>query len=178
MSHPGEYGPCGCDPKKVFELADWDAAAESLDAVEEREVRDHLTRCQECRELYERELGLNACLSSLDFSGVGSRSVHRGVAMALPTRSVGGRIMWGLLAAVLLVTALASLEFEAAQPVMLTMGILGAFWALIFSSVEMFNAMVDAAGLTLLLLLILGTLADVLIALAVVLSRRRRAQEA
>lgn len=86
--------------------------------------------------------------------------------------------MWGLLAAVLLVTALASLEFEAAQPVMLTMSILGAFWALISSSVEVLNAIVDAAGLTLLLLLILGTLADVLIALAVVLSRRRRAQEA
>lgn len=178
MSHPGESGPRGCDPEKVFELVDRDAAVESLDAGEEREVRDHLAHCQECRELYERELGLNACLGSLDFSRAGWRSVHRGVAMALPTRSLGGRIMWGLLAAVLLVTALASLEFEAAQPVMLTMSILGAFWALISSSVEVLNAIVDAAGLTLLLLLILGTLADVLIALAVVLSRRRRAQEA
>lgn len=178
MNHPGEYGHCGCDPKKVFELADRDAVMESLDAGEEREVRDHLARCQECRELYERELGLNDCLGSLDFSRTDLQSVHRGVAMALPTRSAVGRIMWGLLGAVLLVTALASLEFEAAQPVVLTMGILGAFWALISSSVEVLNAIVDAAGLTLLLLLVLGTLADILIALAVFLSRRRRAQEA
>ncbi len=177
MNHPGEAGPRSCDPEKVFELADREAA-ESLDAGEEREVRDHLARCGECRELYERELDLNAFLGSLDFSRAGSRSVHRGVAMALPTRSAGGRIIWGLLGAVLLVTALASLEFEATQPVMLAMGILGAFWALISSSVEVVTAIVDAAGLTILLLLVLGGLADVLIALAVVLSRRRRAQEA
>ena len=178
MSYPGEYGPRGCDPEKVFELADRGAVAESLDAGEEREVRNHLARCHECRELYERELGLNACLGSLDFSWTDLRSVHRGVAMALPTRSTVGRIMWGLFAAMLLVTALASLEFEAAQPVVLTMGILGAFLALISGSVEVLSAIVDAAGLTLLLLLVLGTLADVLIAFAVVLSRRRRAQEA
>ncbi len=177
MNHPGKAGPRGCDPEKVFELADRDAA-ESLDAREEWEVRDHLARCGECRELYERELDLSAFLGSLDFSRASSRSVHRGVAMALPTRSAGGRIIWGLLAAVLLVTALASLEFEATQPVMLAMGILSAFWALISSSVEVVTAIVDAAGLTILLLLVLGGLADVLIALAVVLSRRRRAQEA
>ncbi len=178
MNHPGEAGPRGCDPEKVFELADRDAAVESLDAGEEREPRDHLTRCRECRELYERELDLNAFLGSLDCSRAGSRSVHRGVAMALPTRLAGGRIIWGLLAAVLLVAALASLEIEASQAVMLTMGILGVFWALIYSSVEVLNAVVDAAGLTILLLLVLGALADILIALAVVLSRRRRAQEA
>jgi hypothetical protein len=178
MNHPGETGPRGCDPEKVFELADRGAAVESLDAGEEREVRYHLARCRECRELYERELGLNDCLSALDFSRAGSRSVHRGVAMALPTRSAGGRIIWGLLAAFLLVAALASLELEASQAVMLAMGILGAFWAFISSSVEVLNAVVDAAGLTILLLLVLGALADILIALAVVLSRRRRAQEA
>ena len=178
MNHPGEADPRVCDPEKVFELADQDAAAESLEAWEERELRNHLARCHVCRELYERELDLNAFLNSLDFSQVGSRSVHRGVAMSLPTRSAGGRVMWGLLAAVLLVTALSSLEIEAAQPIMLSMGILGSFWALVSSSVEVLNAIVDAAGLTVLLLLVLGGLADVLIALAVVFSRRRRAQEA
>lgn len=86
--------------------------------------------------------------------------------------------MWGLLAVVLLLAALSSLELEAAQPIMLSMGILGAFWALISSSVEVLIAIVDAAGLTILLLLVLGALADLLIALAVVFSRRRRAQEA
>ncbi len=86
--------------------------------------------------------------------------------------------MWGLLAVVLLLAAFSSLELEAAQPIMLSMGILGAFWALISSSVEVLIAIVDAAGLTILLLLVLGALADLLIALAVVFSRRRRAQEA
>jgi hypothetical protein len=177
MSHPGESDPRVCNPEKVFELADQDAAAESLEVGEERELRNHLARCRECRELYERELDLNAFLSSLDFQA-GSRSVHRGVAMSLPTRSAGGRVMWGLLAVVLLLAALSSLELEAAQPIMLSMGILGAFWALISSSVEVLIAIVDAAGLTILLLLVLGALADLLIALAVVFSRRRRAQEA
>ena len=177
MSHLGEADPRVCNPEKVFELADQDAAAESLEVGEERELRNHLARCRECRELYERELDLNAFLSSLDFQA-GSRSVHRGVAMSLPTRSAGGRVMWGLLAVVLLLAALSSLELEAAQPIMLSMGILGAFWALISSSVEVLIAIVDAAGLTILLLLVLGALADLLIALAVVFSRRRRAQEA
>jgi hypothetical protein len=177
MSHPGEADPRVCNPEKVFELADQDAAAESLEVGEERELRNHLARCRECRELHERELDLNAFLSSLDFQA-GSRSVHRGVAMSLPTRSAGGRVMWGLLAVVLLLAALSSLELEAAQPIMLSMGILGAFWALISSSVEVLIAIVDAAGLTILLLLVLGALADLLIALAVVFSRRRRAQEA
>ena len=177
MSHPGEADPRVCNPEKVFELADQDAAAESLEVGEERELRNHLARCRECRELYERELDLNAFLSSLDFQA-GSRSVHRGVAMSLPTRSAGGRVMWGLLAVVLLLAALSSLELEAAQPIMLSMGILGAFWALISSSVEVLIAIVDAAGFTILLLLVLGALADLLIALAVVFSRRRRAQEA
>jgi hypothetical protein len=177
MSHPGEADPRVCNPEKVFELADQDAAAESLEVGEERELRNHLARCRECRELYERELDLNAFLSSLDFQA-GSRSVHRGVAMSLPTRSAGGRVMWGLLAVVLLLAALSSLELEAAQPIMLSMGILGAFWALISSSVEVLIAIVDAAGLTILFLLVLGALADLLIALAVVFSRRRRAQEA
>ncbi len=178
MNRPGEADPRVCDPEKVFELADQDASAESLEVGEERELRDHLAQCRECRELYERELGLNAFLGSLDFSRLGSRSVHKGVAMSLPTRSAGGRIMWALLAAVLLVAALSSLELEAAQPVMLSMSILGVFWAFISSSVEVLNAIVDAAGLTVLLLLVLGGLADILIALAVVFSRRRRAQEA
>lgn len=177
MSHPGEADPRVCNPEKVFELADQDAAAESLEVGEERELRNHLARCRECRELYERELDLNAFLNSLDFQA-GSRSVHRGVAMSLPTRSAGGRVMWGLLAVVLLLAALSSLELEAAQPIMLSMGILGAFWALISSSVEVLIAIVDAAGLTILLLLVLGALADLLIALAVVFSWRRRAQEA
>src|SRR4028119_9907 len=177
MSHPGEADPRVCNPEKVFELADQDAAAESLEVGEERELRNHLARCRECRELYERELDLNAFLSSLDFQA-GSWSVHRGVAMSLPTRSAGGRVMWGLLAVVLLLAALSSLELEPAQPIMLSMGILGAFWALISSSVEVLIAIVDAAGFTILLLLVLGALADLLIALAVVFSRRRRAQEA
>lgn len=98
--------------------------------------------------------------------------------MALPTRSAGARLVWGLLAAMLLVSALVSVELEATEPVILAMSILGTFGALISSSAEVLRAVLDAAGPTILLLLVLGALADVVIALAVVLSRRRRAQEA
>ena len=37
---------CGCDPEKVFELADG-----GLNIEQEREVREHLASCPGCREL-------------------------------------------------------------------------------------------------------------------------------
>lgn len=147
-------------------------------AGEEREVRDHLARCDGCRELYEKEIELNAYLGSLELSRVGSRSVSRGVAMALPTRSAGRRVAWGSLAIVLLVASAISLGVEGVEPVILAMGVLGTCWAMVSGSAEALRAVLDAAGPTILLLLILGAVADVLIALVVFLGRRRRAQEA
>ncbi len=166
--------PCACDPEKVFELADG-----SLDSGREREVRGHLASCDGCRELYERELDLNAFLSSLDFSRTRPRSVCQGVAMALPTRPAKVRILWGLLAGALLVAALVSLELNGAQPVILAMNILGACWGLVAGSADVAHAVLAAAGTTILLALALGALIDILIALAVVsVSRGRRAREA
>lgn len=167
-------GPCSCDHEKVFELADG-----SLSLAQQSDTREHVASCPECRELYERELGLNAYLSSLDFSEMRSRSVCQGVAMALPTRPARVRILWGLLAAALLVAALITLELDGAEPVLLAMSLLGACWGVILSSAGVARAVFAAAGSTILLMLALGALMDVLIALAVVaVSRGRRAREA
>lgn len=170
----GASGPCSCDPEKVFELSDG-----SLSLNEQSVTREHVASCPECRELYERELGLNAYLSSFDLSEIFSRSVCQEVAMALPTRSAKVRILWGLLAAALLVAALITLELDGAEPVLLTMSLLGACWGVVLSSAGVARAVFAAAGSTILLMLALGALMDVLIALAVVtVSRGRRAREA
>ena len=171
MNPPHGYG---CDPEKVFELADG-----GLSAEQGREIRAHLTRCPECEKLYERERDLNTFLSSLDYSTVCARSVSRGVAMALPTRSIGARLLWGLLAGALLIAALVSLELNGTEPVILAMSTLSACWGFIAGSAELLRAVLAAAGTTILLVLALGALADILIALAVVSLRRgRRAREA
>jgi hypothetical protein len=170
-------GPCrgACDPEKVFELAEG-----NLETDQEREVREHLASCAGCQERYERELYLNAYLSSLDVSRLcSSRSVCQGVAMALPTRPAKVRIMWGLLASALLVAALVSLELNGTEPVTLAMSALGTCWGLVAGSAHVARAVFAAAGTTILLALALGALTDVLIALAVVsVSRGRRAREA
>ncbi len=187
MSHsggpagPGEtgLGPCSCDPEEVFELADERVGPEGLDPERRREIRKHLASCSWCRELYERELGLNAFLGSLDLSTGLSRSVSQGVAMALPTRSSGARILWSLLAGVLLVVAFVSSEFIGMEFMILLMSILGACWGFVAGSVDVAHAVFAAAGPTILLVLALGALADILIALVVVsFSRGRRAREA
>jgi hypothetical protein len=170
-------GPCrdACDPEKVFELAEG-----NLETDQEREVREHLASCAGCQERYERELDLNAYLSSLDVSRLcSSRSVCQGVAMALPTRPAKVRILWGFLASALLVAALVSLELNGTEPVILAMSALGTCWGLIAGSVHVARAVFAAASTTILLALALGALTDVLIALAVVsVSRGRRAREA
>ena len=170
-------GPCrdACDPEKVFELTEG-----NLETDQEREVREHLASCAGCQEWYERELDLNAYLSSLDVSRLcSSRSVCQGVAMALPTRPVKVRILWGLLASALLVAALVSLELNGTEPVILAMSALGTCWGLIAGSAHVARAVFAAAGTTILLALALGALTDLIIALVVVsVSRGRRAREA
>jgi hypothetical protein len=175
---PGGLGPCGCDPEKVFELADGTGGWEGLDPERERELREHLACCPGCRDLYERELDLSASLGSLDlFAARFPRSVSQGVAMALPTRSAGARVLWGLLAGFLLVAALVSLNFNGTEPVILTMSVLGLFWGFVAGSANVARAVFDAAGPIILLVLALGALADLLIALVVLAaSRNRRAR--
>jgi anti-sigma factor RsiW len=158
----------GCDPEKVFELADG-----GLSVDKEREVRAHLSTCPGCRELYKRERDLSAFLGSLDFSRVHSRSVCQSVAMALPTRPLGARVLWGLLAGTLLVAALVSLELNGTEPVILAVSILSACWGITVGSAEVTRAVFSAAGTTILLALALGALADVLIALTVVFVKNR-----
>ncbi len=169
-----EHGPNHCDHELVFELADGgldDRAADPL--------RVHLERCPECRELYERELELNAYLSSADFPEPRSCSVHRGVAMALPTRSLSARLLWAALAATLLALAFVYLELNGAQPLIVAAGVLAAGWGLVLGSADVAQTLLAAAGSTILLVLAVGGLADLLIALAFVsVHRRRRAREA
>lgn len=173
----GPEGPAvrSCDPEKVFELADG-----GLDPEQQREIKAHLASCQGCRELYERELGLNACLNSLDLSGMRfSGSVCQAVAMALPTRSARVRLLWGLLAAILLVVALASLRFNGTEPVILVMSTLGTCWGFVAGAAKVAHSIFAAAGTIILLVLAVGALVDVCIALVVLfVSRNRRAREA
>ena len=171
---PEEFDPRGCDPEKVFELADgW------IGPEQGQEIKVHLASCRGCRELYERELVLNAFLNSLDPSGMGSRSVCQAVAMALPTRSVRVRILWGLLAGTFLVVALVSLRFNGTEPVILAMSTLGMCWGFVAGAAKVAHSVFAAAGSTILLVLAAGALADVFIALVVLfVSRNRRAREA
>ncbi|HEX2097892.1 MAG TPA: hypothetical protein VHF46_02400 [Rubrobacteraceae bacterium] len=175
-AYPGEFGPC--DPEKVFEFADM--GSEGFDPEQEQIMREHLTFCMECRELYERELNLNAFLNSLDFSEVCFvRSISQHVAMALPTRSTWVRIFWGLIASALLVTAFVSLKSNGTEPIILAMSTLGACWGFVAGSAKVAHSALAAAGPILLLVLASGALADLLIVLVVLaVGRKRRVREA
>ncbi|MDP9456751.1 MAG: hypothetical protein CYG60_16035 [Actinobacteria bacterium] len=166
--------PSACDHELVFELADGGLEGETAASL-----RGHLQRCPECRELYERELDLNAYLSSLTFPEPRSCSVHRGVAMALPTRSLSARLLWAALALTLLGLVFVYLELNGAQPLIFAAGVLAAGWGLVLGSTDVAHTLLAAAGSTILLVLAVGALVDLLIALAFVsVHRRRRAREA
>lgn len=171
------YGGSGfdpCDHERVFELADGGLEGEAA-----REVRSHLERCPPCRELYEREVELNSYLNSLDFPAARSCSVHRGVAMALPTRSPVSRLLWAALAASLLLLALVYTGLNGTEPVILAASTLAACWGFVSGSADVVRAVFAAAGPTVLLVLGFGALVDLLIATAyVAVSRGRRAREA
>lgn len=168
MSRPG--GP-RCDPERVFELADGGLSPEA-----EREVRDHVDRCPNCRELYKEELTLSACIGSL---AVGeSRSVCREVAMALPTRLVGGRILWAGLAMALLGAVSLALSLDGTNPAALAVDSVVAFWGFVSGLAEVAEAFLVAAGPALLVALGVGAVVDLLIAGVVFSVSRRRAREA
>jgi anti-sigma factor RsiW len=168
MSRPG--GPC-CDPERLFELADGGLSPEA-----EREVRDHVGRCPACMELYREELDLSASIGSL---AVGpTRSVCREVAMALPTRLVGGRILWAGLAVMLLGVVSLALSFDGTNPAALAVDAVVAFWGFVSGLAEVAEAFLAAAGPALLVALGVGAVVDLLIAGVVVSVSRRRAREA
>jgi hypothetical protein len=174
-AHPGEFAPC--NPEKVFEFAD--RGSEGFDPEQKQKMREHLACCAECRELYERELSLNAFLASLDLAEVcACRSISQHVVMALPTRSTWVRIFWGLIASVLLVTAFVSLKSNGTEPIILVASTVGACWGFVAGSAKVAHSVFATAGPILLLVLALGALADLLIALVVLsVSRKRRVRE-
>ena len=168
------HGPNPCDHELVFELADG-----GLDEELAAPLRAHLKDCSGCREVYHGELDLNAYLTSVDFPEPRSCSVHRGVAMALPTRSLFVRLLWSALAVTLLALVFVYLELNGAEPLILAAGLLAAGWGIVLGSADVAHTLLAAAGSTILLVLAVGAVADLLIALAFVsVHRRRRAREA
>ena len=164
--------PRGCDPEAIFELADG-----GLGTRREREVRTHLRGCPECRELYEKELNLNAFLDTLEFAELRSRSVCRGVAMALPTRPLKARLLWAALALALLLAASLALSLGGTNPAVFAMNALGLIWGLVSGFEDVVRTMFVATGTALMIALGVGALLDLIIAATVLALTRRRARE-
>jgi anti-sigma factor RsiW len=163
-------GPGRCDPEAIFELADGALGPERV-----REIRNHLNDCPGCRELYEQELELNAYLSSMEFAQ--PRSVCPQVAMALPTRPLNARLLWAVLALILLLVASLALSLDGTSPMVFAVGALGTFWSLVSGFADVVQAVLVVAGPVLLVALIAGALLDLFIAAALLWTTRRRARE-
>jgi predicted anti-sigma-YlaC factor YlaD len=158
-----------CDQEAIFELADG-----TLGAEQEREVRAHLRSCPACRDLYEKELKLNAFLDTLKFAEPPSQSVCRGVAMALPTRHLKARFLWAVLAMALLLVASLALSLDGTNPAAFAVSALDVFWGLVSGFVDVVSAVFVATGTVILGALAVGALLDLLIAATVLLLTRRR----
>lgn len=170
--------PRNCDPEMVFELAEG-----TLSRDRKREAQEHLNACPECRELYQREVDLNAyleCLegSDLEPSEVRSRSVCQGVAMALPTRPVRARVLWGALALALMLAALLALRLNGTNPITSATSVVDVLWSLVSGFADLVVTVLVMAGPVLLVALLLGAIADVLIAAAIFSAARRNSREA
>jgi predicted anti-sigma-YlaC factor YlaD len=170
MSGPRERR---CDPEVVFELADG-----VLGADRSHEARAHLDDCPGCRELYERELELNALLRSAELADPRSRSVCPVVAMALPTRPLKARLLWASVALILLVVASLALSLDGTNPMVFAVNALDAFWGVVAGLTDVVQTMLVAAGPILLAALAVGTLLDLCLAAALLWTTRRRAREA
>jgi hypothetical protein len=163
-------GGCPCDPEPIFELADG-----SLGPEREREVRTHLKDCKGCRDLYERELRLNASLGSLDFEQ--PRSVCQGVAMALPTRSLRARLLWAGLAVVLLLTTSLTMMVGGMNFAALFIEAVGVFWGFVAGMADVVQVVFAVVGPALLVALAVGAVVDLAIAVVYLAVSRRRARE-
>ena len=161
---------CGCEPEEIFELAD-----RALTPEKEREVRAHLERCPECRGLYERETRLNSRLKSLNFSE--PRSVCAGVAMALPTRPLKARLLWALLAGVLLSAALFALGLNGVNPAVFVVDAMTVFWGSASVLTDVLDTALAVGGGTLLIALAVGALVDLLLAAVLLSVLRRRTRQ-
>jgi anti-sigma factor RsiW len=163
-------GPSHCDPEPIFELADGSLAPER-----ERGVREHLRDCKDCRTLYEGELRLNASLGSLAFEE--PRSVCRGVAMALPTRSTKARLFWAGLAVVLLLASSVTLMLGGTNFAALFVEAMSTFWGLVAGFAGVIQVVFAAVGPALLVALAVGALVDLAIAAVFLAVTHRRARE-
>ena len=164
-------GPFRCAPEPIFELADGSLAQER-----ETEVRAHLRSCGACRMLYEKELRLNASLGSLAFEE--PRSVCRGVAMALPTRSLRARLLWAGLAVVLLLTTSVTLMLGGMDFVFLFVEAISVFWGFVAGLADVIQVVFAVVGPVLLIALAVGALVDLIFAALYFSVFRRRAREA
>jgi hypothetical protein len=164
-------GPRRCDPESVFELADGSLAPER-----EREIRTHLRDCQGCLDLYERELRLNASLGSLEFEQ--TRSVCRGVAMALPTRSARARLLWAALAVVVLLATSVATMLYGANLAILFIDAMNVFLGFVAGFADVFQVVFAAIGQALLIVLAIGAFVDLVLATVYLAVSRRRAREA
>lgn len=177
MSGPREHGERrerhSCDPEAIFELVEG-----VLGPEREREVRSHLDACPGCRESYEKELSLNASLSTLEFAEPPCRSVCRGVAMALPTRPLKARLMWSALALALLSAAVLALSLDGAIDAAIAVNAVDFIWGLVSGSADVTRVVLSAAGPTLLIALAVGAVVDLCIAAAVLLVKSRRIWQA
>ena len=98
--------------------------------------------------------------------------------MALPTRLVGGRVLWAGLAMALLATVSLALSLDGTNPAALAVDSVVAFWGFVSGLAEVAEAFLAAAGPALLVALGVGAVVDLLIAGVVVSVSRRRAREA
>lgn len=167
MSLPGG---CGCEPEEIFELAD-----RALTPEKERLVRAHLEQCPGCCELYRRETRLNSCLKSLSFTE--PRSVREGVAMALPTRPLKARLLWALLAGIMLSVALFALGVSGTNPAVFVVDTMTMFWSSASMLTDMLDTVLAAVGGVILIALVVGAMLDLLLAAVLLSVVRRRARQ-
>lgn len=166
-----------CGPEEIFEFCEG-----TLEPVHAREMRNHLRSCSRCRRLYEQEMSLSEALSSPEIregewpgeSGGTQAGVSHRVAMALPTRSVAAKIMWGTGAAALLVMALISLSLHAVQPFTFITHFMGVCWGFISGISDAAGIILTVSGSTILIALLVGAFMDVLIAATLVAAARWR----
>lgn len=156
-----------CEPEDIFEFCEG-----MLDPARARDTRDHLRSCSRCRSLYEQEMSLSAALTSPEAReeerprrfAHAQAGASRRVAMALPTRSVAAKAMWGGGAAALLGMALISLSLHSVQPFAFITHFMGVCWGLTSGISDAAGIILTVSGSTILVALIVGALVDALIA--------------